>query len=52
MVMKGLCCWGTDYCKCQVLGLIRNQNVKLGYFLLLFVVLGTSFIFGLIKSDS
>ena len=41
-IVKGMCCWGTDYCKCEFLKLARNQNIKLGY--ILFVVVTISII--------
>lgn len=38
-IVKGVCCWGTDYCKCEFLKLARNQNIKLGYILFLIVTI-------------
>lgn len=38
-LLKGVCCWGTDYCKCEFLKLARNQNIKLGYILFLIVTI-------------
>ena len=52
MVLKGICCWGTEYCKCEILGMTRNQNVKLAYLFLLLLTLAGSTIIGHIYNHS
>ena len=52
MVLKGICCWGTEYCKCEFLGMTRNQNVKVGYLFLLLLALTVSALVGKIYSES
>lgn len=40
--LQNLCCWGTDYCKCQWIGLTRNQNIKLTYIISILLLLLTT----------
>ena len=41
-MLKGLCCWGTEYCKCGFLGLTRNQNVKFTYIIFIIIAYAIS----------
>lgn len=38
-IVRSICCWGTDYCKCEFLCLTRNQNIKLTYIILIMLTL-------------
>lgn len=50
--VQNLCCWGTDYCKCQIIGLTRNQNIKLTYIILILLLLFATAIVSKYKSES
>lgn len=50
--VQNWCCWGTDYCKCQIIGLTRNQNIKLTYIIFILLLLFATSMAAHFKSDS
>lgn len=43
-MLQKICCYNTDFCKCECLCLSRNKNVKLAYIAFLLTGFIASFI--------
>lgn len=39
-MLSKICCFNSDFCKCEFLGLTRSKNIKLGYIFIILLAYG------------